>query len=259
MIYPKLTKGQNQKLTEAGFKLLFDLVTYFPCKLLKVAPYGDYDNSELNFAVATLNSFKIEYRKRKFIVIDWEINGRIIKTYLFKFANYLPKQLEEGQQYLIYIVNNNGFVNLDKFTKITDNNQHIIPTSKHLLPVYSKMGILNNTFFTNCFARLSKEDFVLDLNGLFQENALIPSILDLSRIHRPKSIEEYQKTQKQWLATRVYLNIILNKYYTETRTKLLARVVKPNNILLKKLKNNLEFELTESQERTIDDIVRDLG
>jgi RecG-like helicase len=243
------------------------LITYLPFDLQNIKPLENI-NASPNLDTIYLWSGKlvnITHRKgnKPFLILDFQGN-QTIKAYLFSLAKYTMANLVLNKTYQLLLAYRKGFWTIDKFALQQETlTTHPFILGKmilrdYLMPKYSKIGVLQSSYFNQIFRRLKPQDYILNLKGLLPQNDLIPEYLDLSKIHSPSSLIEYENTLHSWIALKVFLRTSLDKFINMESKSKPAKSGPLNMNLLKHLSSNLPFELSPTQKTTIWDILQDI-
>ena len=260
VVSPKLTPSQNKLLLASGVKSLYQLVTYMPFRYDIIAPYGtqllDSEDVKIkHFLHGTLVGVQTRYMgKRKYLVLTIESEMRTVTGYMFTVARFTIKSLVVGQQYYFVLAKQGGYVVVEKSTKT--NIMGLVEGQNTILPVYSKLGLANSAFLQGAYRRLDRSDMALDLRGLVSSNnKIIPETLDLIQVHRPQNIEIFWSTKKELLALSVYLKLVTKKYHEDHKVVMSAPAPSIVPELVSELKSNFPFDLSDTQNNAIDELV----
>lgn len=267
LLTDRLTLEQSRKLNLAGFKSIYDIITYLPFDLQNIKPLKN-THTQPNSDTIYLWSGKlvnITHRRggQQFLVLDFE-GTQPLKAYLFSIAKYTMASLILNKKYQLLLIYRKGFWSIDKFALQQENLiSHPFILGKmnakdYTLPKYSKIGPLHSGYFNQIHKRLKHQDYILNLKGLLPENDIIPESLDLSKIHYPHNLMEYEQTLHSWIALKVFLRMSLDKFVSLNSANKCARSGNLNIDFLKHLSSTLPFKLSPTQKTTIWDILQEI-
>jgi RecG-like helicase len=260
-----LTKSEQTKLTSVGLETAFSIITYFPYTYQSIIPFeASPMPKQLYIVDAVITSSKQVFKgKKRYIKVDLDIGMRVISCFMFTFAPYIIKQLEQGMEIQCILIERGGFWNIEKFAPKKQDivNGFKLGASKiqsYLLPVYPKNGLVTNNLLQKIHSKLPAQLYSLDLTGLAPENTIFPSILSLRSIHLPASQEEAQTSMKEYIAFKSYLRMCLIYKANQKRE---TKVGKPTNLdksYLQTISKLLPYSLSLSQKTAVWDILVDL-
>lgn len=263
----RLTLEQSRKLNLAGFKSIYDIITYLPFDLQNIKPLENtyiQPSSDIVYLWSG-KLVNITHRRggQQFLVLDFQ-GTQPLKAYLFSIAKYTMVNLVLNKNYQLLLIYRKGFWSIDKFALQQENliNHPFIlgkmNTKDYLLPKYSKIGTLQGGYFNQIHKRLKPQDYILNLSGLLPENDIIPESLDLSKIHHPYNLVEYEQALHSWIALKVFLRMSLDKFVSLNSISQYARSGNLNIDFLKHLSSTLPFKLSPTQKTTIWDILQEI-
>jgi RecG-like helicase len=260
-----LTKSEQTKLTSVGLETSYSIITYFPYIYQSIIPFEPNPVPKQRYIVDAVisSSQQIFKGKKRYIKLDLDLGLRTISCFIFTFAPYIIKQLEQGMEIQCILIERGGFWNIEKFAP---KKQELVDGFKlgsskiqpYLLPVYPKNGLVTNNLLQKIHSKLPVQLYSLDLTGLAPENTIFPSTLSLRSIHLPTSLEEAQKTMKEYIAFKSFLRMCLIHKANQKRE---TKIGKPTNLdksYLQSISNLLPYSLSLSQKNAVWDILVDL-
>jgi len=253
------------ELETVGLTNLYQLITYFPINLTEIKPLvgGHYSSHHKYIANLKLLNFQLKKGSRPYFLLEFESGYNRLSCYYFTTAKYVFNLLQVGQIYQVILTYKSPFWNLDRLAILQDttSNKFILGKTElktWLLPVYQRILAFTSNKFINLHQRLENTDYELNLSGLIPENNLLANTLSLSDIHRPKSMQKFLETKKQYLIFKVFLQQMSFKYIDQNQQQKLALAGVLDADFLKDLTKLIPYELSLSQKKTIWDILQDL-
>jgi len=267
----KLTSKQVQTLAKISITTPFELITFFPRDVIQVQSFFDFqlqfqpDYRERFVYTGVLENIDQRRGKRPFLVLHFS-GQKSLSAYLFTVARYTLSSLKPGQQYQLLLSFRNGFWTVEKYLAFQPNKQSfgfqlgkMDPHASALLPVYSKVGVVQPGFFPLIHRRLQPQDYVLDFRGLVPPSQdILPEILNTARIHHPSSVADFEQAVRQWISLKVFLRLLVLDYVNGTQTQSYARAGQLPLSFLKDISSSLPFPLSQSQKAAIWGIVQDV-
>lgn len=262
---PKLfSPKQVEDLEKAGFAGLYELLNYFPTRLEQIEPLdktGFIDSNKLYLWQAKLASSELRASKKPYFLLNLSDGQSQKNCYLFSNARYLHTLLQIGSEFQLILKYKDPFWTVDKIAlsspyKIaTDFILGKAVMKKYLIPKYTRILALTSSRFNQIFRRLPNSLFLLDFAGLIPKNSNLSEQVDLSKIHKPDSMEEFWQTKKEFLKIKVFLQMVALKSLQDKSEQLKARRGKLDLEFLKTISSNLPYQLTLSQKTVIWDIL----
>jgi RecG-like helicase len=262
-----LTKTEVKKLELANIQDIYSLITYLPFDLRQIRPFDfTYINQEDWFlADIKLLSFTHNQSKQPFFKLLAQLDtGKTITIYWFVRGKWPFEFLKVNQFYQILVSYKNPFYNLVKITVKKETKEIAgfelgkAKIQSYVLPKYNKLGTLSNVDFLKIHQKLPKTLYLLNLNGLLPKNKIIPDILDMAKIHKPRNKQEFLLTLNQWTAFNAFLKMSLIKSLELEKKQEIGLGTSLNKEFLSKLDSKLPFKLSFSQKNTIWQILQEL-
>jgi RecG-like helicase len=264
-----LSKNQIQKLSGVGINNLYSLITYLPYTIEEIRSLESIfsnQNQKLFWQATLKNIEQKQGNAKSYYLLDFTDNTKTIKCFYFVGGDYAKKILKLNQKYDLYLSQKNNYFTIEKIKEITEENlpNNSLTTAQNtsknnILQVkYSQNTFLKSAFFEQLHKQLPDSIYLLDLSGLIPKNSLIPQVINLKKIHKPKTKNEFLEAKKEWTSMQVFLYISLLKYVNDNQKQSVARSSKLDLDFLKKLTSNLPFELSVSQKQTIWDILQSI-
>jgi RecG-like helicase len=269
---PNLSASQLQKLSQVGIKTLYELITFLPFGLEVMVPYGSSDNlfgqniakdskvKELEigyFLEAELVSIEQRQSSRSFSVLrvhNQEYGD--LNLYFFGTSAYVMRDLVVGATYQFLLKKKGDFWSASKFVVASNEviETHFVlgkaSTKVYYLPKYHKTGILQSAFFRQVFSQLRSSNFLINLDGMFPQNDVLPIVIDLAHVHRPQSPQQFMATVELWNTFLAFLRLSLVKYLESQSEQILVDSTEVDLEFLKLLVGSLPYDLSDSQKST---------
>jgi RecG-like helicase len=262
------TQKETATLVSGSVNSLYDFVTYFPYGLEIIEPLNSSSNFPTENKTFLLNAVlkSIEHRagKKNFLVLNFYQDGQIIKVYSFNSAKYLHSLLKIDETFQLLLKFSGGFWNLLKIAKkqTLEQEQPFIlgkmAPKKYLQPKYLKNKALTSTKINQLHRKLKPFHYQLNLEGLAPKNSLFPQSLDLIKIHKPVSLEEFYDSLKTFKMLNLFLFLATTKYANSKNQTTQAIAGKLDLNFLKSMSSNLPFVLSQSQKLAIWEILKDI-
>ncbi len=267
----RLSNKQLAKLKTVGIHTLYNLITYLPSGIYRVRPLSKFDRQATDnpkyLDQAVLQSVTPKQGRRRFLLLQWrsQITNWTYQTYFFSLTKFTLKSLRVGETYQLLLVYQNHFWNLEKYslykaTTLTE--QRLVlgaSVIKDYVDVYySQLGGLKSDFFKSVHRKLLTSDYILNLTGLVLPNEIFPEIINLEKVHKPTSYEDYKTTLDQWISFQVYLKIATNRFLSQQTQQQFGLATNLDLNFLRSMSQALPFKLSESQKLAIWQLLQDL-
>lgn len=260
-----LTKLEQQKLSSIGLDTLYSVITYFPYTYISLLPFVYPFTSGQRYIVnGTILSVNPVFKgKKRYLKINLDITSKQLMCYMFSFSPYLLKALKQGQKIQCILVEKGGFWNIEKFAELKDviDSHFVLGKAKidsYHLPKYPKNGEVTHQLLTKIHNKLPRNLYTIELSGLVPTNNLIPTKIDLSQIHHPKSIQQTKETKLQYTAFKSFLRMSLILKSEEKREKGFGKQSNIDETYLKTISTVLPYSLSMSQKNAIWEILQDV-
>jgi hypothetical protein len=279
MLFSQIPSYYQTRLSKMGFDL-YKLLTYFPEKLQIISSdlstKADYYCLKGEVQIIEQNP---KFTKFYLLIGGQEGSGDRIRVYDFgKKLKYLRPALilnENGrsstrQTIEISIKQSGGdYYTLEelKYYDHTNPSSSKANTRTSFLPKYTNLSFqVRSKQINSIHFWLDKSQYLLNLEGLVPKSLGIPMTLDMAKIHRPSSMEEYKQTLYEWHKLQAFLDIaIVNYQETQKDGALgegnrLAKIKNPELILsiLSDFESSHGINLSNSQRSTIEGVFQNL-
>jgi RecG-like helicase len=262
-----LSKLQKQKLVNAGFHSIYDLITYFPRTVRTIKPLTNNSSakvSELYLFEGVLEKVEFKNGKKKYVQLSFR-TPQLLQLYYFSVTNYTTKWLTPGSMFQGLITYKKGFwsaVQLAKKKSEIQTQGFVLGSANldtYLQVIYPEKKTITNTDLINIHQLLESRFYILDLSGLVPQNDIFPLQMNLSDIHKPSSSLDYTNAYNNWLKFKVFLKLCIHNYYNQTQVAIPGKLIELDLEYTKNLVRKLPFQLTASQKTTIWEILQDLS
>lgn len=242
----KLNEIGINNTTDAVFTLPSDYIDFQSPVSLKKTRIGDFCLFKAIVNSISDYNFKTKFFKIKVTNGGTTNDGTILNIYFFN-QPYLKEKFEIGKEYIFYgkilpneaygrIMSNPEFENADNVKKL-----------RGILPLYPLKGKISQSAFRNIIKEIFK-DFSF---SSFTDNTLSPVLLALREVHFPESIESANIAQRRIALESCVKEILSFKLLKEENNK-------PQQYIEKFKSAEFSFDLTESQNKAIKEIVSDM-
>jgi len=267
----RLSKKQIARLKAAGIRTLYDLITYLPSGIHRILPLSKFDRETTDRPIyldqAVLQKVIQRQTRRRFLLLEWrsQITNWTYQTYFFSLTKFTLKSLRVGETYQLLLVYQNNFWNLEKYslykaTTLTEQRLMLgASVIKDYVDVYySQLGGLKSDFFKSVHGKLLTSDYILNLTGLVLPNEIFPEVINLEKVHKPTTYQDYKTTLDQWISFQVYLKIATNRFLSQQTQQQFGLATSLDLNFLRSMSQALPFTLSESQKLAIWQLLKDL-
>ena len=258
---------QVQRLQVSNIMNLYDFISYLPFDLKSILPLqnGNLNSQDWFLLEGQILAFEHRQGKSPFFTINFQTSYNFhLKIYWFVRGKWAFNFLKVGEFYQLIVNFQEPFYNLIKISeKKSSLNLDSFEIGRaemkpYILPKYSKLGSLVSNDLQRLHQKIPKQYYQLNLTGLLPNNSIIPSVLDLSRIHKPKNQVDFYKGQQDWIALQTFLKLFLLKTINFEKGQEFGFKTRFSVDFLKKLSHNLDFNLSNSQKLVIWDILQEI-
>ncbi|MBE5730614.1 MAG: ATP-dependent DNA helicase RecG [Clostridiales bacterium] len=248
-----------QKLKEAGLTNPADLLTIFPSKYIfrnsKISDYAVSDEAALVMTLKTLPVTKFVRKGLSFVRAEFEIYGQTVDCVWFN-QPYVKKQLVPGRAYAIVgkvkkaSVKPEIYVSSFTAANLTDEVITIYRPYSGIPSKTLKDAILQILGKVNIQGQIS-DDFCCK-NGILSLNICIKTL------HLPKNQADLAVAKEHASLQILAFNLAAFLLVKGQNSKIKANKYSQNMDALRNVIKSLPFVLTDSQQKTISQIVQDL-
>ena len=267
-------KAQD-KLNNIGIYNLEHLLFHLPLRYQNKTKFTSLDNAQVGSEILvqlTIDRLEeVATRQRQLLCYLSDENNRTLLLRFFHFNQYQKQQLVRGdiiQCFGEVKIGRDGLeMHHPEYRLISKGQANLLETT--LSPIYPLTGNLHQPqlkkWINIALETVQKTELVDDFKNLAKNS--IPSLKQaLTTLHHPKEdenleqIAEFRHISQQRLIIEELCahQLSLLKLKNERKSKI-SNIFKISNILSKQLSKNLGFELTNAQQRSIDEINMDLG
>jgi RecG-like helicase len=250
----------SSRLEKLGYDL-YKLLTYLPFRLEVISPNLKSEEG-LIFLTGTVSNI---VNKGKFQTFEFKDHNLLYPVNVYDFGKKLTylKNFNPTSQYQILITKSTTYYNLQEIatlTTLSDNYElGSLKRKDYYKPVYTQLAFnLRSKQLNKIYASLPSQAMILDLNGLVPVNELIPLQLDMSRIHKPRSIEEYNDGLRDWNNFQAFLNLVFLNNLNIYEKKSGAILNKYPIGFVDEFQKNLNINLSSSQTTAIEEILNNI-
>ncbi len=265
----RCTPAQIKRLFDVGIDSLYKLVTSIPIGYYNIIPLSKFkrDCYKTRYIVnADLLDIAFRRGSRSYYILKFRSkeDESITNAYLFATSAFISKVLKVGKEYQFLLDYRNNFWNIEKFALLkgylTDN--FIIGSakiSKHIDTYYSQQKSLSSQYLKSIFRRLKYEDFILNLKGLVPSNhKSLQDVINLHNIHFPISTTAYNSTLQDYNKFRLFLHLMVVKQADSYLKDEKALPIDFDGVYLKEVVDNLPFVLSDTQYKTVENILNEM-
>jgi len=270
-------KGFGEKriksLNKSGIKSIVDLIRFYPRKhidrsdVLTIDDVGNlFEFKEITVLVKITKVSVFTTRSRLRIAtlsVSDETGDAKAKWF---GPQYIETRFKEGDTVAISgvpDVKKTGSVEfknatIEKFLEFDELNE-----TGALIPIYKKIEGLSSALIRKGIKHALKrtpeiEDYINDEQLAAYE--LLDRTTSLNDIHFPEGLPNYYKAKKRLAFDEfIYLQTIFKRKKKSNKLIIGSEKIQSNNELMKTFTENLDFELTSAQKRTINEILKDMN
>ncbi|MFL3026401.1 MAG: ATP-dependent DNA helicase RecG [Candidatus Neomarinimicrobiota bacterium] len=264
--------SKNDILIENGINNIYDLLNYYPRKYLDrstITPIANIkNNSQTNLVGKIEAAGLVNGRKRQFFKAILADKSGMVELAWFNGAKYLSKSIKIGDRLAI-----SGKVEFYNKLQIIHpeydrlNNEDDPLNSGIITPLYPIPGALRKNRMDSLFFRKSIRNICRELGEIsdffgaqFIKKYNIISLNDaLRQIHFPDSNELLEKAIDRLKFNEHFFFQLLMFTRKALNKKLPSKSLKKTGIQTKMIYNNINFELTNAQKRSLKEINDDLS
>ena len=264
--------SKNDILIENGINNIYDLLNYYPRKYLDrstITPIANIkNNSQTNLVGKIEAAGLVNGRKRQFFKAILADKSGMVELAWFNGAKYLSKSIKIGDRLAI-----SGKVEFYNKLQIIHpeydrlNNEDDPLNSGIITPLYPIPGALRKNRMDSLFFRKSIRNICSELGEIsdffgvqFIKKYNIISLNDaLRQIHFPDSNELLEKAIDRLKFNEHFFFQLLMFTRKALNKKLPSKSLKKTGIQTKMIYNNINFELTNAQKRSLKEINDDLS
>lgn len=259
-------------LASSGFHSPRDLLDYFPKRYEDRRRFDSFPNQTSGLAVClrgevidTLNrNFSTERRFFEAIIEDrvGGVFGSGKVTCRWFNMPYIQKLLAAGQQVVLYgkVKESNGrlFIDHPEFEIIREEDQGESIHLERIVPVYRNISGLGQRRLREImhllFSQVAPESLIFP----FDVDSTMPRAMALKIVHFPDSLQA-ARVARQRFALEEFFVLQMNVVWRRARfAEVAGRSLGKRTGLLKRFYENLPFDLTNAQKRSIKEIVADM-
>ncbi|MDA7950154.1 MAG: ATP-dependent DNA helicase RecG [Pirellulaceae bacterium] len=258
-------------LQKLGLRCVYDLLYYFPKRYEKPAPLTDWSDLEegvpatVQGEITQTESKNMWYARRTLFSAVIENGEESIKAVWFN-QPYRAKQLAQGMEVLLTGVpkKSGGLWEMVHPQPNKLDNGEGMPDLDSLIPVYSlteglKQYQLRQVIQTILKKYLSEMEDVLP-SDFQKEHNLWSLEKSLPVMHKPKDSEALAKARERFVFQELLtlqLALAVRRFKQHGIAK--APIILSSEKIDNRIKKRLLFELTEEQEKVIEEILEDMG
>ncbi len=251
-----------EKLEKLGIETVADLLKHYPSryvdftKQVKIRELKEKEPASFLGVISLPKSFFSGTGKMITQATATDQSGKISLTW---FNNpYIKRLIKEGVEYSIAGKPSFFGPKLTIISPIIEEGNSFSINTKGLVPVYPQTAGVTSKWLRKKIYEVLKSSEIVDPidNDLLTKNKLLPLGDSLSQIHFPSSSKTRLLSDKR-LAYNEHLQInLVNRLEQERLGR--SVVIKTNPEVDRQIKKKLPFTLTESQEKVIGQIEKDL-
>jgi hypothetical protein len=244
------------RLTKQGFDF-YKFLTYLPFRLEVICPDLS-KKADLYFITGKIirNLDKGKYMVYTVKTVDGEIG-------IFDFAKKLRymKDFDDSKEYQILLTISKDYITMVDIVLKSHKTSPSFELGKledkvYYRPIYSLINFQIRSKQINNIHKDIKSDFYkLNLKGLVPANSIVPEIINMEYIHKPRSLLEYQEGIRNWNNFNAFLNIVFLNHLDDVKPNLDTVInPKPENFV-QDFQKTINITLSESQLKAIEIIL----
>ena len=270
---PNIGPKKIEALNSIGIKTPYDLIYFFPRKHIDRTSFTNIKNITKGDVVSIIGSVEAfglrKSKKRNFFELIISDKSGIIKCIWFNGSHYMNKIFSIGDKIIV-----SGKVDFYRGFQIIHPEYDIINikdieplNSGGVIPIYPGNEILKKVGLdSRAFRKIIKEVFKsynfdneeFFVNELIKNEKLFPLNLALKSIHFSDSLDQLNKSIYRLKFNEHFFIQLLMAYRKAKLNKLIGKKFVYKKSLIKRVLNNLDFELTNAQKRTLKEIFSDM-
>jgi RecG-like helicase len=199
----------SSRLTKMGFDF-YQFITYLPFRLEVISPNLN-EKADTYFITGRISKV---LEKGKYNLVTFITNSGEISLFDFSKKTKYLKDLTFSNQYQAIMTMNNEYYNLVDLSPLKAILGDVyelgkLKQIKYYKPVYTLINYqIRSKQINNIHQNIKPQFYLLNLIGLVPENSLIPQIINLEPIHKPKSLNEYNQALTNWHNFNAFLNLV---------------------------------------------------
>lgn len=247
------------RLAKLGFDF-YKFLTYLPFRLEVISPEL-HKPADMYFVTGKITK---TLDKGKFMVLTIATNTGDVSVFDFAKKLKFMKDFDTHSEYQILLTNTKDYLTLNDIAIKNHSYSSSFELGRlenkiYYRPIYSLINFqIRSKQINNIHKNIKSEFYRLNLTDLVPPNILVPTIMNMELIHKPKSKEEYYEGIKNWNNFNAFLNLVFLTHLDDA---------KPNhdtviNQLDPKFVNNFQTKigvnLSPSQLSAIDSILKNI-
>ena len=270
-------KGFGEKriksLNKSGIKSIVDLIRFYPKKHIDRSDVLTIDDVRNLFefkeitVLVKITKVSVFTTRSRLRIATLSISDETGDAKAKWFGpQYIETRFKEGDTVAISgvpDVKKTGSVEfknatIEKFLEFDELNE-----TGALIPIYKKIEGLSSALIRKGIKHALKrtpeiEDYINDEQLAAYE--LLDRTTSLNDIHFPEGLSNYYKAKKRLAFDEfIYLQTIFKRKKKSNKLIIGSEKIQSNNELMKTFTENLDFELTSAQKRTINEILKDMN
>lgn len=270
-------KGFGEKriksLNKSGIKSIVDLIRFYPRKHIDRSDVLTIDDVRNLFefkeitVLVKITKVSVFTTRSRLRIATLSISDETGDAKAKWFGpQYIETRFKEGDTVAISgvpDVKKTGSVEfknatIEKFLEFDELNE-----TGALIPIYKKIEGLSSALIRKGIKHALKrtpevEDYINDEQLAAYE--LLDRTTSLNDIHFPEGLSNYYKAKKRLAFDEfIYLQTIFKRKKKSNKLIIGSEKIQSNNELMKTFTENLDFELTSAQKRTINEILKDMN
>ena len=270
-------KGFGEKriksLNKSGIKSIVDLIRFYPRKHIDRSDVLTIDDVRNLFefkeitVLVKITKVSVFTTRSRLRIATLSVSDETGNAKAKWFGpQYIETRFKEGDTVAISgvpDVKKTGSVEfknatIEKFLEFDELNE-----TGALIPIYKKIEGLSSALIRKGIKHALKrtpeiEDYINDEQLAAYE--LLDRTTSLNDIHFPEGLSNYYKAKKRLAFDEfIYLQTIFKRKKKSNKLIIGSEKIQSNNELMKTFTENLDFELTSAQKRTINEILKDMN
>ena len=247
------------RLKKLGFDF-YKFLTYIPFRLEVISPEL-HKPADMYFVSGRITK---SLDKGRFMVLTVSTDSGDVSVFDFAKKMKFMKDFDSNQEYQILLTNTKDYLTL---TDIAKKDQYTSASFElgrledkiYYRPIYSLINFqIRSKQINNIHKNIKREFYKLNLKGLVPDNILVPEIMNMELIHKPRSKEEYNEGIKNWNNFNAFLNIVFLTHLDDAKPNNDTVINKLDPNFVDDFQTKIGVNLSPSQLTAIDNILKNI-
>lgn len=254
--------GRAQQFAALGILSVSDLLEYYPRQYLDERTRTAISDIQPGTDVlirARLISEPKNFHKGRFTITNARVADETGQLAVVWFNQpYMVKNLKAGE---IYLLRGRAKQNYSRLQLTSPQVRKAEDSLPGLVPVYPLSGgLTQKVIFSATGQALEKLDPDQDMLPESYRQDMLPYDQAVRAIHRPRTFSEVEKGRERLVFDELMIQqLALRRVRMQREKESRGVVIRPDKSKIQEVVKGLPFSLTEAQERTLDEILKDLA